>query len=175
VDLLRQRVKVRMEDSPETLTWFANADIAVLRSGKAKKNDPPIPADLAPISGSGKRIRREVEEEKIFLDPIKFRYSTEAVVEEPEEIPEELPEVKETKPRRSRHGKKAEKPEQAEKKADAPKPEKKERREKAPKEPREPKEPPESTETAEASEAKKSHRRRPNYRRYKKNKPQSEG
>jgi cell fate regulator YaaT (PSP1 superfamily) len=175
VDLLRQRVKVRMEESQETLTWFANADIAVLRSGKAKKNDPPIPADLAPISGSGKRIRREIEEEKIFLDPIKFRYSTEAVVEEPEEIPEELPEVKETKPRRSRHGKKAEKPEQAEKKADAPKPEKKERREKAPKEPREPKEPQESPETAEASEAKKSHRRRPNYRRYKKNKPHSEG
>ena len=51
IDLLRQRVKVRMEDAPETISVFANADIAVLRSGKAKKNDPPIPADLAPISG----------------------------------------------------------------------------------------------------------------------------
>jgi cell fate regulator YaaT (PSP1 superfamily) len=38
IDLLRQRVKVRMEDSPETITWFSNSDIAVLRSGKAKKN-----------------------------------------------------------------------------------------------------------------------------------------
>ena len=46
LDLLRQRVKVRMEDSPETVSVFANADIAVLRSGKAKKNDPPIPTDL---------------------------------------------------------------------------------------------------------------------------------
>ena len=57
IDLLRQRVKVRMEDSPETISVFPNTDIAVLRSGKAKKNDPPIPADLAPISGSGKRVR----------------------------------------------------------------------------------------------------------------------
>ena len=90
VDLLRQRVKVRMEDSPETISVFANADIAVLRSGKAKKNDPPIPADLAPISGSGKRVRKpETEDEPIRLDPIRFRYSTEAVVDEPEEPAEE--------------------------------------------------------------------------------------
>ena len=75
LDLLRQRVKVRMEEAPETISVFANADIAVLRSGKAKKNDPPIPADLAPISGSGKRVRK-TEEEKLLLEPIKFRYST---------------------------------------------------------------------------------------------------
>ena len=64
VGLLRQRVKVRMEDNPETVSTFSNEDIAVLRSGKARKNDPPIPADLAPISGSGKRVRREQTEEK---------------------------------------------------------------------------------------------------------------
>ena len=87
VDLLRQRVKVRMEDEPETITSYANDEIAVLRSGKAKKTDPPIPADLAPISGSGKRAKKpEPKEEKpALLDPIKFRYSEEAVVEEPEE------------------------------------------------------------------------------------------
>ena len=87
VDLLRQRVKVRMEDEPETITSFSNDEIAVLRSGKAKKTDPPIPADLAPISGSGKRARKpEPKEEKpALLDPIKFRYSEEAIVEEPEE------------------------------------------------------------------------------------------
>ena len=79
VNLLRQQVKVRMEDSPETISTFKNVDIAVLRSGKAKKSDPPIPDDLAPISGSGKRVRKTEEpEEKLFLDPIKFRYSTEA-------------------------------------------------------------------------------------------------
>ena len=91
VDLLRQRVKVRLEDQPETIAVFANADIAVLRSGKAKKNDPPIPADLAPISGNGKKQRKEPAETPVFLDPIKFRYSSEAVVEEPrsEEAPAE--------------------------------------------------------------------------------------
>ena len=107
VDLLRQRVKVRMEDSPETISVFANADIAVLRSGKAKKNDPPIPADLAPISGSGKRVRKtETEDEPIRLDPIRFRYSTEAVVDEPEEPAEEsvseTPDQKEHKSRSRR-------------------------------------------------------------------------
>ena len=82
LDLLRQRVKVRMEDSPETVSVFANADIAVLRNGKAKKNDPPIPADLAPISGNGKRAPRKETEQPMLLEPIRFRYSTESVVEE---------------------------------------------------------------------------------------------
>ena len=87
VDLLRSRVKVRMEDSPETISVFANADIAILRSGKAKKNDPPIPADLAPISGAGKRVRRELKtDEPVLLEPIRFRYSTEKIVEEPEAV-----------------------------------------------------------------------------------------
>ena len=93
IDLLRQRVKVRMEDSPETVSVFANADIAVLRSGKAKKNDPPIPADLAPISGSGKRARKaEPEQDTMVLEPIRFRYSTESVVTETEEPVQEQPE-----------------------------------------------------------------------------------
>ena len=86
-DLLRSRVKVRLEDSPETISVFANADIAILRSGKAKKNDPPIPADLAPISGAGKRVRRELKtDEPVLLEPIRFRYSTEKIVEEPEAV-----------------------------------------------------------------------------------------
>ncbi len=91
VDLLRQRVKVRMEENPDTVTQFPVEEIAVLRSGKAKKNDPPIPADLAPISGSGKRVHREVEEkeEPPILEPIRFRYSNEDVAEEQEEKPEE--------------------------------------------------------------------------------------
>ena len=105
VDLLRQRVKVRMEDAPETISVFANSDIAILRSGKAKKNDPPIPADLAPISGSGKRVRKEREEnEPVLLDPIRFRYSTEAVVEEQEEVQAEemTEETKESREGKSR-------------------------------------------------------------------------
>ncbi len=83
VDLLRQRVKVRMEDQPETISVFANDEIAVLRSGKMKKNDPPIPADLAPISGGGKKAKKEAPAEPAFLDPIKFRYSSEMIAEEP--------------------------------------------------------------------------------------------
>jgi len=183
VDLLRQRVKVRMEDSPETITWFANGDIAVLRSGKARKNDPPIPADLAPISGSGKRIHREKpEEEKLFLDPIKFRYSTETVADEVTEVPEEpaeTPAEKEARSngRRNRNRKnqadrteQAEKAEKPEKKPEAPaKPprEKKERKEAAPEAP---------ADSAEGTqEQAKKPRRRPPYRRNRKPKANSEG
>ena len=176
VDLLRQRVKVRMEEHPETITYFANSEIAVLRSGKAKKNDPPIPADLAPISGGGKRVRKEAEEpkESMFLDPIKFRYSTETVVEEPE-LPEELEviaEEQETEVRRSPKHRRKRRP-----KADAPK-EDAPVKEAAPKEPKPvqkaekkaPKEPKAAAEKVEAApqaegEAKKPHRRRPHYRR----------
>ncbi len=79
VDLLRQRVKVRLEKEPDTIVNYPNAEIAVLRSGKAKKHDPPIPEDLAPISGGGKRIRREESERRAFLDPIKFFEETEEV------------------------------------------------------------------------------------------------
>ena len=169
VDLLRQRVKVRMEENPETIQWFSNTDIAVLRSGKAKKNDPPIPADLAPISGAGKRIHREDSEEKLFLDPIKFRYSTESIVEE-EEKPQEEPvqEPKESRSRRSRQGKKGEKPAQLEKKAEEP------RSEKEKKEANAPSGDSDQTEATEGPEQpKKSGRRRSNYRRHRK--PKSTG
>ena len=108
INLLRQQVKVQMEDSPETFHVFANADIAVLRNGKAKKNDPPIPADLAPISGSGKRRHKpEPVEEELPLDPIKFRYRDENVVDEPQpepEVPAAQPESKSAR-RRRRHSK----------------------------------------------------------------------
>ena len=181
VDLLRQRVKVRMEEHPETITYFANAEIAVLRSGKAKKNDPPIPADLAPISGNGKRVKKEITEpsEPVFLDPIKFRYSTETVVDEelPEEVvaedevqehhssnrrrrrrpksvaPKEAAPVKEAAPKEPKPAPKQEKKAPKAENTPAPKAEKVEKPEKA-----------EGTPKAEG-EAKKPHRRRPNYRR----------
>lgn len=103
VDLLRQRVKVRMEEEPETISVFPNSDIAVLRSGKARKNDPPIPADLAPISGSGKRPRQEKAQEEPVLEPIRFRYSTESVVEEPAAPAPQEPAQKSGRSRRRRH------------------------------------------------------------------------
>ncbi len=165
VDLLRQRVKVRMEDAPETISQFPNADIAVLRSGKAKKNDPPIPADLAPISGSGKRMRKEKEEEKekLLLEPIRFRYSTEKVVEEePAPAQEPAQEQPESKSSRSRRRRKA--------KSDAPKAEAAE----APAEPRPEKPAPEAAPEAGEDAAKKA-RRRNHYRRHRRPKANSEG
>ncbi len=82
IDLQRQRVKVKLEGALETTGVYANTDIAVLRNGKAKKNDLPIPADLAPISGNKKRMRREQADEEMVLDSIKFRYSEETIAEE---------------------------------------------------------------------------------------------
>ena len=99
-DILRQRVKVQMENDPNTVNVFPNEDIAVLRNGKAKKNDPPIPPDLAPISGNGRR--KPKQEEAPVLEPIRFRYSTEQIVEEttvqPEQ-PEREPEEQKREPR----------------------------------------------------------------------------
>ena len=170
IDLLRQRVKVRMEDAPETISVFSNEDIAILRNGKAKKNDPPIPADLAPISGSGKRQRRQEEDrEAPLLEPIRFRYSTEAVVEEPEEKEEPVAEAAEQKPARSRSRRRrhSENREAAPQKEEQPKPEKTDKPKKEPREPREPKEPRETQQPAsegDSDQAKKA-RRRPNHRR----------
>ena len=119
LDLLRQRVKVRMEENPETVSVFPNADIAVLRSGKARKNDPPIPADLAPISGNGKRAPQPKEaEQPMMLEPIRFRYSTESVVsdepaEQPEAAQQEAPRPNNRR-RRRQDGPRPERPERPE-------------------------------------------------------------
>lgn len=106
VDLLRQRVKVRMEEHTETVGVYGNDEIAVLRSGKPKKNDPPIPADYAPISGAGKRAKpRQEEESSVLLDSIRFRYSTETIAEETS-VDDQKPEASEERRRkRNRRGK----------------------------------------------------------------------
>jgi hypothetical protein len=110
IHLLRQQVKVQMEDSPETTHIFSNDEIAILRNGKAKKNDPPIPADLAPISGNGKRRRKpEPQAEEGPLDPIKFRYREESVVDEPvQEAEVNAEDLGKTASRRRRRHNKAE-------------------------------------------------------------------
>ena len=100
VNLLRQNVKVRMEENPDTIGTYKNEEIAILRNGKAKKTDPPIPADLAPISGGGKRRRleriRDVEEAPA-LEAIRFRYSEDTIAQEQAIAP-----VQEEKPAPSR-------------------------------------------------------------------------
>ena len=167
VDLLRQRVKVRLEDSPETISLFSNEEIAVFRNGKARKNDPPIPEDWAPISGNGKRVRRErSEDEPVRLDPIRFRYSTENVVDEPvtEPVPEELT-AEEEKPARSRSRRRKPRPEgkpEAVPKAEQPR-----------KEPQ--KEIPGGDAAESGEDSAKKHTRRNNYRRYRKPRQGGEG
>lgn len=166
VDLLRQRVKVRLENQPDNLVWHKNEDIAVLRNGKAKKSDPPIPEDWAPISGSGQKPRKEeAPEEPAFLDPIRFRYSTESVVTEQPEKPQEEEQPRSRSRRRNRKPReggeaqqpKSDQPEQ--KQEQKPKQERKQRQEGAEPE----------------AKANKPHRR-PNYR-HRKPKPtgQTEG
>ena len=159
LDLLRQRVKVRMERQPEVLSTFRNDDIAVLRSGKAKKGDAPIPEDLAPISGVRKRERKdEPAEGRMFLDPIKFRYSEEAVVEE--QVVEEKTET-EHKSRNRRRNRKpknsdAPKPQQP---AEKPKPEQKPKQEQKPKPEQKPKNEEQKPADGTSEPAKKKRRR----------------
>lgn len=175
VNLLRQSVKVRMEDNPETCNCYSNCDVCVLRSGKAKKNDPPIPADLAPISGSGKRSPKPQQEERSFLEPVRFRYRTDSVVDEQTEDakaePEqqiEQPSEKNRRPRRPRNAGKGQQP--------AP-----EQRQDRPKQPRKPRPERKAEENAPAEqqgaqgkeEQPKNRSRRPNY--YRRRKPKNGG
>ena len=193
VNLLRQSVKVRMENSPETVGCYKNCDICVLRSGKAKKNDPPIPADLAPISGSGQKPRKtEEKQETAFLEPVKFRYSTESLVEEqPIAAPAESEPVREepkqrrNKPNRPKKPRTEDQPEQPKaetapraEKQDKPRPPRKPRPERKPDAPKseeakaEKAEKPEQLKTEEAQE--RIRRRKPYYHN-RRRKPKGEG
>ena len=119
INLLRQQVKVRMEDQPETLGVYKIEEIAVLRSGKAKKTDPPIPADLAPISGNRRPRRRfESEEKLVSLEAVKFRYSTDTVADavEQETKPETAEAPEENRGVRNRRNRKPNRPEQKQEK-----------------------------------------------------------
>ena len=133
VNLLRQQVQVRLDSAPDTPKCYHNCEICVLRNGKARKNDPPIPADLAPISGEGKRPKKALAEAEppMHLDPIRFRYRPDDIVEEeqpredrrrrrkgerksedaPKPLPEELPE--EARPKAGRKARKSKRPQQS--------------------------------------------------------------
>ena len=58
VNLLRQSVRVRMEKEPDKFGTYKNDDIYIIRNGKAKKTDEPIPDDFAPISSKVQNRRR---------------------------------------------------------------------------------------------------------------------
>ncbi len=94
VNLMRQSVNVRMEKDPEEIRCYRNCDICVLRSGKGRPGDPPIPEDLAPISG---RREERLGDPLSQLDP---RLTVDPDEEETGEIPEQPAEPRQS--RRSR-------------------------------------------------------------------------
>ena len=108
MNLLRQTVRVRMEERPDEVGCFHNCDICVLRNGKGKKTDPPIPADLAPISGAGAEMRERhplespKQDEGPLLDSIIIKSMPEdipAVEAEPEKIERPKQRPRPAKPR----------------------------------------------------------------------------
>ena len=119
VNLLRQTVRVRLEKQPDTIVCHKNCDICVLRSGKAKKTDEPIPEDLAPISGG--KVKKESEESgfSTYLEPVRLRSDGDGdkaknkqrrkpqKAEKPEAA-SEAPKVREEKPAKQPEGKKQE-------------------------------------------------------------------
>ncbi len=126
LNLLRQKVKVRLEESPETLVVCGNDEIAVFRSGKAKKTDPPIPADWAPISGGKSSRRLEPLDKPFRLEPVRLRSELAAEPAE-EEVPEEKTEQRqENRNRRKKKGNKPpqEKPQQEKSQQEKPQQEK---------------------------------------------------
>ena len=108
LNLLRQKVKVRLEESPETLVTCGNEEIEVFRSGKAKKNDPPIPADWAPVSGNKSHRRLEPLDKPFQFEPVRLRSEASAVPAEEVQVAEEKTEQRQ--PNRNHRKKKGNKP-----------------------------------------------------------------
>ncbi len=155
LDLLHQRVKVRLDNASEALHTFANTDIAVLRSGKAKKNDPPIPEDYAPVSGAQRQSVQKEPEEPVLLDPIFIRDEPETPMEDVQETAESIEseaaiEAKPVHRRRNRRG------------GNRP-----ERKQSAPDAVQEVTAQKEASQAHDAAAPVKKHRRRPNYHRRK--------
>ena len=92
VNLLRQTVRVRMEDQPDQVNCYHNCDICVLRNGKAKKNDPPIPKEIAPISSKPRPAKKvEMLPDEPLPEVIITGQDMPPVTPEPEWEPEETP------------------------------------------------------------------------------------
>ena len=83
VSLLKQTVKVRLDNDPSTVKCYHNCDICILRNGKGKKNDPPIPDDIPPLPKPEEK-QPEPESITMFDESILSNY----VADEPKEKPE---------------------------------------------------------------------------------------
>ena len=90
-DILRQRVKVRMESSPDTVSTFANEEVAKSAAQRQGQEERPAHSGgSGPISGNGIRPKAAAkQEDDMVLEPIRFRYSTESLVEETPAEPEQ--------------------------------------------------------------------------------------
>ncbi|MBQ6431467.1 MAG: stage 0 sporulation family protein [Oscillospiraceae bacterium] len=105
VNLLKQSVHVRLEKQPDTVVCHRNCDICVLRNGKAKKTDEPIPDDLAPISGNRPHKKLETPTFTTYLEPVVLKKTSETLTPEPvAQKPEEAAPATESeqKPKRRR-------------------------------------------------------------------------
>ena len=118
VNLMRQSVSVRMEQDETEVHSYRNEEICVLRSGKAKKNDPPIPPDLAPISGRKEgdlfRERRPFLDHRLTADPEEFEEPEGTEEPEPVEEPVPAPAPENANARRARKERKDSRPERPE-------------------------------------------------------------
>lgn len=100
INLLRQTVRVQLEKSPDTFVICKVEDIYVIRNGKAKKTDEPIPADFAPISGAPKR---SAPKDDAPMPELRFHDRKKPDAPAEEAAPAEKSEKKTDKPRRRRH------------------------------------------------------------------------
>ncbi len=109
VNLLKQSVRVRLEKQPDTFVCHKNCDICVLRNGKAKKTDEPIPDDLAPISGNRPQKKLETPTFTTYLEPVVFKKTAEPLtpvepIAEAPETPAQSAESEQKPKRRRRRG-----------------------------------------------------------------------
>jgi hypothetical protein len=144
-------VKVRLEENPDTLDVCRNDEIEVFRSGKAKKTDPPIPEDWAPISGGKSQRRLEPLDKPFRFEPVRLRSEVEEQPEEEAPQPEEK--TAERQANRNRRKKKGNKPA-----AERPQQEKPQQEKTQPEKPQEPK--PEGAEGGKPKGKPHYHRRR---------------
>ena len=151
VNLLKQTVRVRMEDAPDTINTYKNTEIVVLRNGKAKKNDPPIPKDLAPLSSLPKIVKKR-EPMPEALPEVMFQGES-LTAEKPAQPP-----VQEAAPQRSRRRRRKPQGERPEGQKPAEKPAEKPQKAEKPDKPRQEKKPRPEGESAPAGET--PHRRR---------------
>ena len=127
VNLLAQTVRVRLEKEPDRFVTCKTDEIYVIRNGKAKKTDPPIPEDFAPISSQPRRRRRfadaEPQKEENFVWADEALLSPEEAIRKQAEAAAAEEEKTSSRGRgrrsgRRRAGKSAEQPKQTQQKAE---------------------------------------------------------